>query len=77
MAFKIIYRSAILRHGRWVPKIAYIVNEKPAIVFGAPDCAYNTRAEALAAVPQLEADLRDVLTGAQGIEICPDPPPLD
>ncbi len=74
MKFEIVYRSAITRHGRWVPKIAYKIDGMPAIVEGAPDCAYNTRAEALAAVPQLEADLRLVLAGAEGVEICPAPP---
>ncbi len=75
MTYRIVYRSAFIRHGRWVPKIAYTVNEKPAIIEGAPDCAYNTRDEALqTGVPLLEADLMDVLTEAEGVCISVDKP---
>jgi len=80
MTYRIIRRVAYLHKGKWIPEIHYYNDGKPAILEGDPRHPYNTRDEDLKALPQLEADLLDVLTGRSSRRICwtrsdAEPPP--
>ena len=69
MSFRIVYKSATLHHGRWHSKIAYIVQvkdvEKPCILESF--CGYTTRDEAIEHMPELEADLLDLMHGVANV----------
>ncbi len=66
---RILFRGVTLHKGKWLPKVAYILAGKRAILEGDPRCPYNTRDEAFHHTDELVAYLQEQIRERQA------PPP--
>jgi hypothetical protein len=57
MPFRIVYHSAILHHGKWYPKVAYVDDDNRPFILESQE-GFNRRESALAGAGIIGARLR-------------------